>query len=165
LVASDRSVATGRFEDLHRQYPTVAVEEITGRPTLLPGFVDAHTHICFAGNRASDYDLRVAGKSYLEILEAGGGIWDSVTHTRAASQAALARQTAARADRALHAGVTSMEVKSGYGLDVESELKMLRAISEANTLTRADLIATCLAAHIKPHDFDGNHMAYLSHIL
>ncbi|MGV3763919.1 imidazolonepropionase [Parapedobacter sp.] len=165
VVDIGRIVAVGRFEDLHKQYPAAEVEEVIGQQTLLPGFVDAHTHICFAGNRAPDYALRVAGKSYLEIAEAGGGIWDSVIQTRAASQAALAQQTAARANSALRAGVTSMEVKSGYGLDVENELKMLRAIADARTLTPADLFATCLAAHIKPRDFNANDMAYLHHVL
>ena len=165
IVANGRIVAIDDFENLHKRHPTIAVEAIVGQQTLLPGFVDAHTHICFAGNRATDYALRVAGKTYLDIAKAGGGIWDSVTHTRAAPQTALAKQTAARADRALQVGVTTMEVKSGYGLDVENELKMLRAIAEANTLTHADLIATCLAAHTKPHDFVGNSMAYLNHVL
>lgn len=165
VVDNGRIIAVGHFDDLHKHYPTTPVEATVGQQTLIPGFVDAHTHICFAGNRAADYALRVAGKTYLEIALAGGGIWDSVNHTRAASQKELADQTAVRADRALQAGVTTLEVKSGYGLDVENELKMLRAIAEANTQTYADLIATCLAAHIKPHDFDGNNMAYLNYVL
>src|SRR5690606_34101336 len=73
--------------------------------------------------------------------------------------------TAARADSAIHTGVTTIEVKSGYGLDVDNELKMLRAIAEASSLTSAELIPTCLAAHIKPPDFAGNEMAYLNHII
>src|SRR5690606_13818454 len=118
-------------------------------------FVDAHTHICFAGNRARDYAMRVAGRPYLEIAKAGGGIWDSVTQTRAASTAELAAMTAERANRLLADGVTTIEVKSGYGLDQASELNMLHAIQHASQSTQAELIATCLAAHTKPRDFEG----------
>lgn len=165
VVDNGRITDVGNFDDLYKRYPTIDVEHMVGQQTLIPGFVDSHTHICFAGNRAKDYALRMSGKTYLDIAKAGGGIWDSVTQTRAASQIELARLTAARADKTLQSGVTSIEVKSGYGLDVETELKMLRAIAEAKSLTRTDLIATCLAAHIKPRDFDGNNMAYLNHIV
>jgi len=165
VVDGGQIIDVGHFEELHKRYPAIGIEAIAGQQTLLPGFVDCHTHSCFAGSRARDYALRVAGSTYLEIAKAGGGIWDSVTQTRHTTLSELARVTAIRANRALHAGVTTMEVKSGYGLDVENELKMLRAISRAKTLTRADLIATCLAAHMKPHDFGGDGTAYLNHIL
>lgn len=127
----------------------------------LPGLVDAHTHICFAGSRAADYAMRNAGKTYLEIAEAGGGIKDSVRHTRAASLEELAILTAFRAQRHLSEGVTTIEVKSGYGLSVEEELKMLSAIRDASELTLADLIPTCLAAHTLPPFFTGGAAEYL----
>lgn len=165
VVDAGRIIDMGNFDALYKQYTGIDVEAVVGRQTLVPGFVDCHTHICFAGNRANDYALRVAGRTYLEIANQGGGIWDSVTHTRAASQSKLAKLTAGRANKALKGGVTTLEVKSGYGLDVENELKMLRAINEASKLTHTDLLATCLAAHMKPHDFDGDGIAYLNHIL
>ena len=165
VTDNGRIVRTGRFDDLYKQYPGIRVEPIAGPQTAIPGFIDAHTHSCSAGSRAADYALRVAGATYLEIAKAGGGIWDTVTHTRAAMRAELAALTITRAERALRNGVTTMEVKSGYGLDVTNELKMLRAIADANTETAVDLIATCLAAHIRPHDYDGNSRAYLDHIL
>ena len=155
----------GRFEDLHKQYPHIDVEPIDGHLSVIPGFVDAHTHGCFAGSRAQDYALRVGGATYLEIAKAGGGIWDTVTHTRKDTQIELTELTVARTRQALRNGITTMEVKSGYGLDVENELKMLRAIADANTIVPTDLIPTCLAAHMKPHDFEGNERAYLNHIL
>ncbi|MFC3197887.1 imidazolonepropionase [Parapedobacter deserti] len=157
--------AVGRFDELGRGYPHAAIEEIHGNHTLVPGFIDCHTHICFAGNRARDYAMRVAGRSYLDIAAAGGGIWDSVLQTRAADPHELALSTAGRANRLLQAGVTSIEVKSGYGLSADSELAMLRAIAKAREHTPADLIPTCLAAHMKPRDFSGDESAYIDHIL
>ncbi len=131
---------------------------------LLPGLVDAHTHICFAGNRASDYALRNTGKSYLDIAEAGGGIWHTVTETRKASREDLEYSLNKRVENHLKNGVTTIEVKSGYGLDLESELKMLRAIHSVNQKGIADLIPTCLAAHIVPKDFEGDATVYLHYI-
>lgn len=165
-LQNDRILDTDQFEDLVKKYPNASIEENNSpHQVVIPGFIDAHTHICFAGNRARDYALRVAGKSYLEIAKAGGGIWDSVTQTRQASLNELANHTVQRADRLLHAGTTTIEVKSGYGLDTDSELNMLRAIQEAQQQTAADLIPTCLAAHMKPRDFQGNAREYLSMIV
>ncbi|WP_299439382.1 imidazolonepropionase [uncultured Aquimarina sp.] len=130
----------------------------------LPGFIDVHTHICFSGSRANDYAMRNSGKSYLEIAKAGGGIWDTVTNTRIASQQELCHGVIKRANHLLKNGITTVEVKSGYGLSVEEELKMLRAIKEANLNLESDLIATCLAAHMLPKDYDGNHQEYLNEI-
>jgi len=98
----------------------------------IPGLIDAHTHICFAGSRAKDYAMRNAGKSYLEIAEAGGGIWDTVIQTRKASQKELMHNTIKRANLLLQQGITTVEVKSGYGLSITEELKMLRAIKDVS---------------------------------
>jgi len=138
---------------------------IEGDSVCLPGFIDAHTHICFSGSRAHDYAMRNAGKSYLEIAKAGGGIWDTVRHTRAASQQELIAGILHRAKRLLTKGITTIEVKSGYGLSVKEELKMLLAIKDADQTTQQDLISTCLAAHIFPKDFDGTPADYLTLIV
>ncbi|GAA0722822.1 imidazolonepropionase [Aquimarina litoralis] len=130
----------------------------------LPGMIDAHTHICFSGSRANDYAMRNSGKTYLEIARAGGGIWDTVTKTRAASQEELCHSVIKRANYLLKNGVTTVEVKSGYGLSISEELKMLRAINQANSNSESDLILTCLAAHMLPKDYDGDHHTYLSEI-
>ncbi|RNI21947.1 imidazolonepropionase [Rufibacter latericius] len=136
-----------------------------GQPmVLLPGFIDAHTHLCFAGSRARDYALRVAGKTYLEIARAGGGILDTVSKTRAATREELVQSLLQRCDRHLAEGVTTCEVKSGYGLSLEDELKMLEAIQQANQQHALDLVATCLAAHMRPPEFTEN-AAYLQHVL
>ncbi|WPR73695.1 imidazolonepropionase [Algoriphagus sp. NG3] len=140
------------------------VIQLEGDFVALPGWIDCHTHICFGGSRAKDFTMRNAGKSYLEIAEAGGGIWDTVTQTRKLNQDELAERTISHAARHLNEGVTTIEVKSGYGLTVEEELKMLRAIQQANSNTHADLIPTCLAAHMKSRDFDGTNQEYLDSI-
>jgi len=138
--------------------------ELKGKYVALPGWIDCHTHICFGGSRAKDFAMRNAGKSYLEIAQAGGGIWDTVIQTRNLTQQELAARTAIHANRHLHDGVTTIEVKSGYGLNPDEELKMLRAIQEANSMSDVDLIPTCLAAHMKPRDFKGNNGDYLHEI-
>ncbi len=163
LLEDNKIVAVDAFETLwpeaKRQKATVY--EIAGASVALPGMIDAHTHSCFAGTRASDYALRNAGASYQEIARAGGGIWDTVQKTRQQTQHELALTTAARATRLLREGVTTLEIKSGYGLSVEDELKMLRAIRDAQRATASDCVPTCLAAHTKPHDFEGDHEHYL----
>jgi imidazolonepropionase len=165
LIEDGVILAVDDFEKLCKNHPSAQIEEITGNHVLLPGFVDCHTHICFAGSRAKDYAMRNAGKSYLEIAASGGGIWDSVTQTRAATEAELSLPLSQRIKRHLSEGVTTIEVKSGYGLSVTEELKQLKAIRQAADKTRAHIIPTCLAAHIKPKDFDGAESEYLKHLL
>lgn len=158
LVSEGKVLEVGLFEDLKSKASDTY--RIQGQSVMLPGFVDAHTHICFGGSRARDYALRNAGKTYLEIAKAGGGIWDTVTQTRKASQGELESGIIQRSKSHLQHGVTTLEVKSGYGLSVDEELKMLRAIKKANEQTEMDLISTCLAAHMKPRDW-GNDSDYL----
>lgn len=165
VVENGLILATGDFEALRKQNPSAQINEIEGDSVLLPGFVDCHTHICFAGSRAKDYAMRIQGKTYLEIAKAGGGIWDSVTQTRAADEALLTELLLKRVERHLAEGVTTIEIKSGYGLSVEQELKQLRAIKAASTQTKASLVATCLAAHMVPKDFNGSQSEYLEHVL
>ena len=166
VLVDDGLIAdVGDFEKLRKANPSVQIEEIKGDYVLLPGFVDCHTHICFAGSRAKDYAMRNSGKTYLEIAQSGGGIWDSVTQTRAADELSLTNLLLQRVQRHLAEGVTTIEIKSGYGLTIDAELKQLKAIQNAGDKTRASLIPTCLAAHIVPRDFDGQAQEYLNHIL
>ncbi len=157
-------VAVGDFDELHRKHKDTTVEELTDDYVAMPGFIDTHTHICWAGSRAQDYTQRLAGKSYMQIAESGGGIWETVTKTRLAGLDELTVLTVKRAGRHLSDGVTTIEVKSGYGLTVKDELKILQAIHEANMQTKADLVPTCLAAHICPKDFTGTPGEYLEMI-
>src|SRR4051812_12587004 len=166
LVHVEHIFQVGVFSELVKEAKELdaAIIELNEDFVALPGFIDAHTHICFAGSRANDYAMRNAGKSYLEIAAAGGGIWDTVQHTRKASVDELAALTLQRANHHLQEGITTIEVKSGYGLSVAEELKILRAIKRANEQTPADLIPTCLAAHILPKDYYGIHEDYLQEI-
>ncbi|MGN5955838.1 imidazolonepropionase [Sphingobacterium lactis] len=165
LLEGDKIKAVGTFEELKAaNTQDTEIIELTDNYVVLPGYIDCHTHIAFGGNRANDFAMRNAGSSYLEIAEAGGGIWSTVKHTRALSEDELADLTSKRADTLLLQGITTVEVKSGYGLNVEEELKTLRAVKQANQHSGADLISTCLAAHMCPKDFEGTPEEYLAEI-
>ena len=134
--------------------PSENVLNADGR-VLLPGFVDAHTHALWAGDRLDEFEQRLRGKSYLEILQAGGGIWSTVRAVRRATQSELAQLLRERLGRMLHEGTTTVEVKSGYGLSTEHELKMLRAIREAASAFPGTVVATALLGHaLDPADSD-----------
>jgi imidazolonepropionase len=165
LVENGLISAIGDFEELRKQCLGTEIEEVSGHQVLLPGFIDCHTHICFGGNRAKDYDMRIAGKTYLEIAQSGGGIWDTVTQTRSATEIELADGLVQRANRHLAEGVTTIEVKSGYGLNLTEELKQLRVIKAALLKTKAKLVPTCLATHMVPKDFNGWQREYLDYVL
>jgi imidazolonepropionase len=156
----------GEFRELKKEdsFGPDQLIEIEGESVGLPGFIDPHTHLCFAGSRANDYAKRISGKTYLEILNEGGGIWQTVQKTREASFEQLFDLTSKRAETLLKSGVTTVEVKSGYGLNFEDEIKMLEVIKKVNENSWIDLISTCLAAHIVPQDFNGNSKEYLEFI-
>ena len=166
LMNGDRIVLVGEYNSLLKiaSEQHYALEKIDQPMVLLPGLIDAHTHICFAGSRANDYAMRVAGKSYLEIARNGGGILDSVRKTREATVVELVDLLKKRCDRHLKEGVTTCEVKSGYGLTVEDELKMLEAIKLVNKHHALELVPTCLAAHMRPPEHT-NSRVYLQYIL
>lgn len=165
LVNGDKIQKVGNFENLKSENQNIDIETVEGEQIVLPAFVDSHTHICFGGNRANDFAMRNAGKTYLEIAESGGGIWSSVQHTRNASEDELLKTLVERINILIDLGITTIEVKSGYGLDLENELKMLRIIKKVQAQTRATLVPTCLSAHLKPRDFEGNNVEYLNYIL
>lgn len=165
LVEGGEILAVGDFDLLKSENPAAEQESIPGKAVCLPSFTDSHTHICFGGSRANDFAMRNAGKSYLEIAQSGGGIWSSVQHTRSSSGQDLLEALLARIKYLMSIGITTIEVKSGYGLNLENELKILRVIDKAKSLTPATLVSTCLSAHLKPKDFDGGNEAYLEYIL
>lgn len=164
LISDGKVMATGNYASLKKEHASAKCHELTGAHVCLPGFIDAHTHICFGGSRANDYALRNSGKTYLEIAKAGGGIWDTVTQTRKADKETLIKRTAKLANRHLKTGVTTLEVKSGYGLSLNEEIKMLQAIQEADKEVPPDLIPTCLAAHMFPKDYTGTKTEYLQEL-
>src|SRR5690606_23484605 len=152
----------GPYATLQEKYsPTITFVEINKPAVCMPSYIDCHTHIAFGGNRAQDFALRNAGATYLEIAEAGGGIWSTVQHTREASTEELAAYVMERVNALIKQGITTIEVKSGYGLSVDQEVKTLRAIQQAQKQVPVDLVPTCLAAHMKPRDFDGDATVYL----
>ncbi|WP_447951957.1 imidazolonepropionase [Chryseobacterium koreense] len=173
LTENGKIVEVGNYEELktkllengNAQNEESRLEFISDTQIAVPAFTDSHTHIVFGGNRANDFAMRNSGKTYLEIAENGGGIWSSVQHTRNASEEELLKTTLERINFLLSQGITTIEIKSGYGLDLENELKMLRTIQKAQSLTKATLVATCLSAHLKPRDFEGTSKEYLDYIL
>ena len=165
LTENGKILEVSDFDSLKQKFPNSEIKLIENEQIALPAFTDAHTHICFGGNRAKDFAMRNSGKTYLEIAESGGGIWSSVQHTRQASEDDLVNGILERINILLNQGITTIEIKSGYGLNVDEELKMLRAIKKAQAKTKATLVPTCLSAHLKPRDFEGISEEYLNYIL
>jgi imidazolonepropionase len=120
---------------------------------VLPGFVDAHTHVVFAGDRANEFEMRLRGATYLELLKAGGGIMNTVRATRAASPEQIISETRARLDRMLAHGTTTAEAKTGYGLDTATELKLLQVIAALDAEHAIDLVPTFIGAHAIPEEY------------
>ena len=167
-VKNGKILAIDTFEKLAKQALEVGIDVIElpqkNAWILTPSLVDCHTHICFGGNRAKDYALRIAGESYLNIAKMGGGILDSVQKTRLASEEELGDSMLKRLYQMLSQGVTTAEVKTGYGLSVEQELKMLHTIERVSLHTPIDIIPTCLAAHTLAPEFSDKKV-YLDYIL
>ena len=161
IIEDDKILAIDDFNSLVSSYPQIEIEKIETEQILLPGFVDSHTHICFGGNRAKDFAMRLDGKTYLEIAESGGGIWSTVTQTRNKTADELKDITLKNSTQLSKQGITTAEVKSGYALSVEDEIKMLEAINMANQESEIDLLPTFLGAHMKPKDFEGTNKEYL----
>ena len=132
-----------------------------GGMLLTPGLIDCHTHLVYGGNRAAEFEQRLNGASYADIAKAGGGIMSTVHATRAASEAELLESALRRLESLLAEGVTTIEIKSGYGLDVETEVKMLKVARKLGTLRPVDVKTTFLGAHTFPQEFRETHEAYL----
>jgi imidazolonepropionase len=144
---------------------TVDQEIYCGRRCLIPGFIDPHTHMCFARLRETEFERRIAGTPYLEILKQGGGILSSVSSVRKADEDRLYRRTRTHMDTALGLGTTTVEIKSGYGLDTESELKMLAAIGRAAATSPMDVVATFLGAHAIPAEYKETPEAFVDLVI
>ena len=153
LIAGGRVAYAGPAAGLPRSGREAPVLDAGGR-AVIPGFVDAHTHLVFAGDRADEFARRLEGETYDEVLAAGGGIHRTVADTRAASFEDLAAGAAARARRMLAGGTTTVEIKSGYGLDTATEVRMLRAAREVSEQTPIDVITTFLGAHVVDRNAD-----------
>ncbi len=165
LVENDTIQEIDSFDQLTQKYPSTTIDHIETEPVLIPGLVDSHTHICFGGNRAKDFSMRLNGKTYLEIAEEGGGIWSTVTQTRAKTAVELKDITLERAKTLIKKGTTTAEVKSGYALSIDGEITMLEGINLANQECEIDLIPTFLGAHMKPKDYNGTNKDYLEELV
>lgn len=150
----------GKSEEILRDFEAKDLIDAE-KKVVCPGFVECHTHIVYAGNRLDEFELKINGADYLEILEAGGGIISTVRQTRLASLAHLIEQSRQRLDKMLSLGVTTCEVKTGYGLDMETELKMLEAIFKLEKTHSVDLVPTFLPAHAVPPEYKGNSDQYV----
>ena len=140
-------------------------EVIEAHGWITPGLVDCHTHLVFAGDRARDFELRLQGASYEDIARAGGGILSTVRATRAADEAELLRQSLPRAQALLADGATTLEIKSGYGLDFDNERKMLRVARQVGESLGVTVRTTYLAAHALPAEFAGNADGYIDTVI
>ena len=149
LIRDGKIDSVGPSNEIEKKSRGAEIVDAGGR-VVLPGFVDAHTHLVFAGNRLDDFERRARGESYEQISKAGGGIWSTVQKTRAASEHDLLAQAKKRADWFLRCGTTTIEAKSGYGLTLEDELKILRVMRSVNQQSSLEIVPTFLGAHAVP---------------
>ena len=166
-ISRDSIVFVGTTKELIDQFPPnedTIIIDATNR-LVTPGLIDPHTHIIFDGYRESELEMKLAGKSYIEILESGGGILKTVKATRKAPLAQLIKNGRSILDRMMEYGTTTIETKSGYGLDVENEIKSLLAAKELNLEHPMDIISTFLGAHTVPPEFEGKTDEYVDLII
>lgn len=159
-IADGKITAVGSSNEILREYEAGDVIH-AGDGVVAPGFVDPHTHIVFDGDRLDEFELKIKGADYLEILGAGGGILSTVRKTRAAGADELVVEGNRRLEKMLASGTTTVEIKTGYGLDTETELKMLQAICEMAQSQKMDLVPTFLAAHAIPPEFSNTPDDYV----
>ena len=163
--------AVGKTEDVLAGSPDAdfyvkGVEIIDARgKAVLPGFVDSHTHLVFAGYRDEEFSWRLGGDSYMDIMEKGGGIFNTVRATRAASKKELIEAGRKRLDSMVSFGVTTVEGKSGYGLDRVTEIKQLEAMKELNNRHPVDIVPTFMGAHAVPQEYTGRKDTYIDFII
>ncbi|MDP3196380.1 imidazolonepropionase [Tabrizicola sp.] len=163
VIEGDRIAWAGPMAELPTAFRSLPEHDVAGR-LVTPGLIDCHTHAVFAGHRAVEFELRLQGASYEEIARAGGGILSTVTATRAASEDDLLARALPRVDQLIASGATTIEVKSGYGLTVEDELKMLRAARRIGRSRPVTVRTTHLAAHAIPPEFKGRATAYIAEV-
>lgn len=162
-IDQGRIAWVGRAAELPLRFQTWASVDLEGR-LLTPGLIDCHTHLVFGGDRAQEFELRLNGASYEELARAGGGIASTVAATRSASVDELIASALPRLDALIAGGVTTVEIKSGYGLDRATELNMLRAARRLGQLRPVTVTTTFLGAHAVPPEYEGRAEAYLIEI-
>ncbi len=159
-VIGGKIAAVGKSDEILSEYSSENIIDANSK-VVCPGFVDPHTHIVFAGDRLNEFELKIKGADYLEILAGGGGIISTVKRTREAHFEDLVEQSRSRLDKMFICGTTTVEVKTGYGLETAAEMKMLAAIAELDKIHAIDIVPTFLAAHAVPPEFKNNADAYV----
>lgn len=160
-VKEGKIVAVGETSEIRRRFKGGKMISASGK-TVMPGFVDPHTHLVFAGSREDEFQMRVEGASYMEILDSGGGILRSVKTTRKASVENLVESGFKTLDAMLEHGTTTVEAKSGYGLSIESELKILQVMQRLDRLHAVDIVPTFMGAHAVPRRYKSNPQGYVN---
>lgn len=163
-IDGDKIVAAGPWRELVKHYEGRKELDASGC-VVCPGFVDPHTHVVYAGDRVDEFERRIRGESYQQIAAGGGGILSTVRATRAAQVSALVEQSGRRLGEMLDLGTTTVEVKTGYGLDTSNELKLLRVIDRLDRQQPVELVPTYMAAHAVPPEFAGRAGEYVDAIL
>lgn len=163
-IAEGRILWAGPAADLPAAHRGPLRQSLGGR-LVTPGLIDCHTHLVYGGDRAREFDMRLNGAGYEEIARAGGGILSTVRATRAATEAELLASALIRADHLIAEGVTTVEIKSGYGLDIETELKMLRVARRIAQERPIRVVTTWLAAHALPPDFAADRAGYIDRVV
>ncbi len=163
VIEGTKIAWAGAMADLPAEFGNAPRHDCAGG-LVTPGLIDAHTHLVFGGHRAEEFEMRLNGASYEQVARAGGGILSTVRATRAASEDALVAAALPRLDLMIGAGTTTAEVKSGYGLTVQDELKMLRAARRLAGLRRVRITTTHLAAHAVPPEYAGRADAYITDV-
>ena len=162
IIDGNKILEVGKFSDLVKKEKNIF--EIDFQSVLVPGFIDCHTHICHYGSRSEEYSKRNAGMSYQQILSEGGGIHNTMTATENASDEELEKVTVSRLDRHFNEGVLTCEIKSGYGSDLNQEVRLLNIINKINKNHAMGIIPTCLAAHVTPKIYNSSS-EYLEKII
>lgn len=163
VIEGERIAFAGPMADLPQDWKSLAAQDLGGA-LVTPGLVECHSHIVYAGDRAAEFEMRLNGASYEEVARAGGGIVSTVRATRAASEAALLEMALGRADQLIASGATVIEVKSGYGLTVADEIKMLRVARLLAAHRPVRVKTTHLAAHAVPPEYVGRSTDYLEEV-
>jgi len=163
VAMDDRILWAGPLADLPARHANLPRHSVQGR-LVTPALIDCHSHIAFGGHRATEFEMRLNGASYEEVARAGGGILSTVTATRTASEADLLAQALARADQIIAGGAATLEIKSGYGLTIEDELKMLRVARAVGRSRPVHVVTTHLAAHAIPPEYRGRADAYIDDV-
>jgi imidazolonepropionase len=159
LVRGDTVKEVGTTAHLRSTYPDETSLDVSGK-VVMPGLIDPHTHLVWAGDRAAEFEMRLQGKTYMEIMAAGGGIVSTVRETRQANPDALLAQTRARAESIFRHGTTTAEAKSGYGLELQAELRQMETLLQLDQIGPLDIVPTFLGAHAIPPEYKGNPDGY-----